>query len=184
MLDFNYRGMMSSDQRGRPRSSSREALEEAATELFLEHGYDATTVDDIAARAGVSRATFFNYFPTKSAVLWVGVDRALTALEAQLEAGATLASALAVVAAASGGESVPLIASQGEAMGTGEDVVAEAGKRIITLSRLVAASDIAPEQVWSTTGEIVQACLEWAKAGVSRGTPQQYFLARGLIAEN
>lgn len=172
---------MASDQRGRPRSSSREALEEAATELFLEHGYQHTTVDDIAARAGVSRATFFNYFPTKSAVLWVGVDRALDELERALGTGESLAESLRVVADAFGGVSLPLIASQAEAMNTGDDVLAEAGKRIITLARLVAGSDVAPDRVWSTTGAIVQACLEWARAGVAREGLQQYLLAYKLI---
>lgn len=172
---------MAPDQRGRPRSSSRESLEEAATELFLEHGYQATTVDDIAARAGVSRATFFNYFPTKSAVLWVEVDRALDALERALAAGASLSEGLGRVTDALGGESVPLIASQAEAMNTGEDVVAEAGKRIVALSRLVADSDIAPDLVWSTTGAIVQACLEWAQAGVAREDLQHYLRAHTLI---
>ena len=172
---------MASDQRGRPRSSSREALEEAATELFLEHGYQATTVDDIAARAGVSRATFFNYFPTKSAVLWVEVDRALGNLDQTLATGVSLAESLRLVTDAFGRESVPLIASQAEAMNTGEDVLAEAGKRIIALSRLVAGSDIAPELVWSTTGAIVQACLEWAQAGVARQELQHYLRAHTLI---
>ena len=172
---------MASEQRGRPRSSSREALEEAATELFLEHGYQATTVDDIAARAGVSRATFFNYFPTKSAVLWVEVDRALETFERALGDGASLAEGLGLVTDALGRESVPLIASQAEAMNTGEDVLAEAGKRIIALARLVTGSDIAPDRVWSTTGAIVQACLEWASDGVSRDELQAYLRAYALM---
>ncbi len=172
---------MASDQRGRPRSSSREALEEAATELFLEHGYQNTTVDDIAARAGVSRATFFNYFPTKSAVLWVGVDRALDQLERALGTGASLEESLGMVAEAFGGVSLPLIASQAEAMNTGEDVLSEAGKRIIMLARLVAGSSISPDRVWSTTGAIVGACLEWARAGVSRKGLPHYLGSHKLI---
>ena len=52
---------MTSDSRaGRPRASSREVLAEAACELFLEKGYDATSVADITTRAGVSRSSFFN----------------------------------------------------------------------------------------------------------------------------
>ncbi|MDQ4138682.1 MAG: TetR/AcrR family transcriptional regulator, partial [Actinomycetota bacterium] len=69
---------------GRPRVSSRRTIEEAAAELFLEQGYDRTTVDDIARRAGVGRATFFNYFPSKPDLLWVDVDEGLARLQEAL----------------------------------------------------------------------------------------------------
>ncbi|MBM7503595.1 TetR/AcrR family transcriptional regulator [Agromyces aurantiacus] len=45
------------------------AIESAAVELVLEHGYDDVTVDMICARAGVSQRTFFNHFKTKDAAL-------------------------------------------------------------------------------------------------------------------
>ena len=66
--------MSSPGRAGRPKASSRETLAEAACELFLERGYDATSVADITQRAGVSRSSFFNYFASKSDVLWSGVD--------------------------------------------------------------------------------------------------------------
>lgn len=69
---------------GRPRAASREILEEAACELFLERGYAATSVADITQRAGVSRATFFNYVPAKSDLLWTSIDDALARLEGEL----------------------------------------------------------------------------------------------------
>lgn len=56
---------------GRPASTSVHKLAEIAQELFLSKGFTETSVDDIAAAAGVSRRTFFRYFPTKADVLWV-----------------------------------------------------------------------------------------------------------------
>lgn len=47
------------------RARSRERLVAAATELFAEHGWHRTRVEDIAARAGLSVATAYNHFPTK-----------------------------------------------------------------------------------------------------------------------
>ena len=44
---------------------ARERLVFAAVDLFTEQGYDATTVTEIAARAGVTKSTFFRYFPDK-----------------------------------------------------------------------------------------------------------------------
>ncbi|WP_242346226.1 TetR/AcrR family transcriptional regulator [Anaeromyxobacter terrae] len=50
-------------------AEARGALFGAAMQLFREKGFDETTAEDIAARAGFSRATFFNHFGTKAAVL-------------------------------------------------------------------------------------------------------------------
>jgi len=47
----------------------KEALYTAAMELFQEKGFDETSVEEISERAGLSRATFFNHFGSKSAVL-------------------------------------------------------------------------------------------------------------------
>ncbi|WP_461476488.1 TetR/AcrR family transcriptional regulator [Microbacterium sp. HJ5] len=49
------------------------AIEAAAVDLVLEHGYEAVTVDMICARAGVSPRTFFNHFKTKDTAL-IGVS--------------------------------------------------------------------------------------------------------------
>jgi AcrR family transcriptional regulator len=57
-----------------PRSGveARERLREAALELYLEHGYDATTTAQIAARAGVTERTYFRHFADKREVLFDG----------------------------------------------------------------------------------------------------------------
>jgi AcrR family transcriptional regulator len=46
----------------------------AALELFVDQGYDNTTVAQIAARAGLTKSTFFRHFPDKREVLFVGQD--------------------------------------------------------------------------------------------------------------
>ncbi len=45
--------------------------------LFAERGYDATSIDDIAAAAGIARRTFFGYFPAKADVVWGEFDAEL-----------------------------------------------------------------------------------------------------------
>lgn len=62
---------------GRRPSTSRAVLEHVALDLFAERGFEATTVDDIAAAAGISRRTFFRYYPSKNDVVWGDFDREL-----------------------------------------------------------------------------------------------------------
>lgn len=61
-------------RRGRPPGTTARAMELIAIRLFAEQGFDETTVEQIAAEAGVSRRTFFRYFDSKSAVLWYQFD--------------------------------------------------------------------------------------------------------------
>lgn len=51
-------------------AATKALLQELAVTLFLEQGYDQTTVAQIAERAGVSAMTFFRYFPTKESVVF------------------------------------------------------------------------------------------------------------------
>jgi AcrR family transcriptional regulator len=55
--------------RERKKQKTRERIRREAYSLFAEHGYEATTVDQIADAAEVSPSTFFRYFPTKEDVV-------------------------------------------------------------------------------------------------------------------
>lgn len=59
---------MVAQARRRDSAATRQALRDAATELFAERGYDRTTVRDIAMRAGVNQALLFRYFGSKEAL--------------------------------------------------------------------------------------------------------------------
>ena len=70
--------------RERKRRETLQRITEAGTRLFIARGYEATTLDAIAAEAGISRRTFFHYFKSK--------DEILLAMQSGL--GDTLAAAL------------------------------------------------------------------------------------------
>ncbi|MFV2178354.1 mycofactocin system transcriptional regulator [Actinomadura sp. LOL_016] len=73
---------------GRPRVTSRPALERLAFELFARQGFDETTVDDIAAAAGIGRRTFFRYFASKNDLVWGDFDEQLRRLRTLLDEAA------------------------------------------------------------------------------------------------
>src|ERR1700759_1541663 len=57
------------DLRERKRQVTLDRIAETGLKLFIEHGYEATTLDAIAAAAGISRRTFFHYLKSKEDVL-------------------------------------------------------------------------------------------------------------------
>lgn len=71
---------------GRPPATTHAELERIGLELFTTNGFEATSVDDIAAAAGVSRRTFFRYFPAKADVVWGDFDAAVARMRDELAA--------------------------------------------------------------------------------------------------
>jgi TetR/AcrR family transcriptional regulator, regulator of mycofactocin system len=69
---------------GRRPSSSRADIEHVALELFERKGFEETTVDDIAAAAGIGRRTVFRYFPSKNDIPWGDFEGSLEVMRAGL----------------------------------------------------------------------------------------------------
>lgn len=162
-------------------------LEEAACELFLEQGYAATSVADITRRAGVSRATFFNYVPAKSDLLWTSVDDALTRLEDHLRdmpAGGTgrdaavadPRAALHAVAAEFEPGSVVLAFANAEPMGVVEELEESAARRQSRAGRIIAqhlgrrgVDDLTADVLGTAlAGAFLSALRHWSRLPVPR----------------
>ena len=71
--------------RDRKREETRRALAHAAYTIVRDEGVDAVTADAVADRAGVSRRTFFNYFPSVESVLTASISDFFAALSERLE---------------------------------------------------------------------------------------------------
>jgi AcrR family transcriptional regulator len=95
--------------RGRKKERTRLAIRDAALELFAERGYEATTVDEIAERADVSKATFFRYFATKGEVIFTSEGYELEALRHAIIGRPSGEQDLIAVAHAVRGEWVPTL---------------------------------------------------------------------------
>ncbi|MFS4506422.1 TetR/AcrR family transcriptional regulator [Clavibacter sp. Sh2141] len=179
--------MTSARPAGRPRRSSRATLEEAAAELFLENTYAATTVEQIAQRAGVSRATFFNYFASKADLLWAGLDdtlrafgEALASTDPEEPAVDAVVDALVRAARTRGEGWLPLALTQHEVMGLGPDVAGEGVTRAAPLVDPVAQAlarasahraSAAPVRIAAAAlaATTAAAVIAWAGEGVGRG---------------
>src|ERR1700709_1243595 len=85
---------------GRWEADASGRLREAAMELYLERGFEQTTVAEIADRAGLTARTFFRYFADKREVLFGGAVSLQDHLVAALDGAPESASPMGAVAAA------------------------------------------------------------------------------------
>ena len=173
--------------RGRPLASSPEMLQEAALELFVEQTYAKTTIEEITQRAGVSRATFFNYFPAKSDVFWVDLDDALRRLSGVLgdhqsvEQTPTVGllvvlQGLCAVAREMGEGRVPLALTQHELMGSVHELQSSALTRFSNQATIMSeflqgfgfSAPRARAAAYASIATAIAATQEWAEAGTSR----------------
>jgi len=85
---------------GRWQPDARARLQLAALELYGERGYEATTVAEIAERAGLTKRTFFRYFADKREVLFAGSELLEEQMVAAIGAATAGASTLSLIGAA------------------------------------------------------------------------------------
>lgn len=71
-------------RRGRAPSTTRAELARIGLDLFIARGFDAVTVEDVAAAAGIGRRTFFRYFPSKNDLAWGDFGALLDEFRARL----------------------------------------------------------------------------------------------------
>ncbi|WP_378146075.1 TetR/AcrR family transcriptional regulator [Cnuibacter sp. UC19_7] len=176
---------------GRPRASSKEMLEEAAAELFVENTYERTTIEQIAQRAGVSRNTFFNYFASKSDLLWARLDDGVDLLAERLAEASThpidpydaVERSIAQTLEGLARGPAPLVLTQYEVMGVDDDLRAGGLARALRhaevierflASRLGPGSPSARAISLAVVGATAAAVGEWATAGPGREGPGAY----------
>lgn len=178
--------MAGESRAGRPKVSSRETLSEAACELFLERGYEKTSVADITQRAGVSRSSFFNYFSSKSDVLWSGLDARIGTAVVELgglgpDAGATaVRGILLAVVDDFAPDPLALALRNAAAMGLEEELVRDTGLRHARLASAVAASahgsgiDVIRADIIGAAyaAAVLSSLRVWAEQGAGTGTPE------------
>ncbi|MFE1663602.1 TetR/AcrR family transcriptional regulator [Microbacterium sp. P02] len=181
--------MTSPSRSGRPRASSRETLAEAACELFLEQGYESTSVLDITTRAGVSRSSFFNYFASKADILWATFDERLEAVLTALADTADPRGVLVALAADFEPDTLALGITQATAMGISDELERERAVRQGRLAQSIAArlraggADglVADVGGASLSGALFAAIWRWAQDGAGR-TDLRPILERALRA--
>ncbi len=178
--------------RGRPQAASRELLQEAAFELFLENGFAGTTVEQITTRAGVSRNTFFNYFTAKGDVFWVELDDSLATLAGSLRESAADAppmqavhQAILAFGAEFGPDRVPFALTQYELIGSVHELQASALTRFTAQASIIREFLVvrgfdhlhAGAAAYAAIGAAVAAGQAWAAAGTGRGEVEPYLRA-------
>jgi AcrR family transcriptional regulator len=176
-----------SSRPGRPKASSQETLAEAACELFLEQGFAATSVVDITRRAGVSRSSFFNYFSSKSDILWAAFDERVDAAVRSLSRGGGVREALGAVADDFAPDALALAIVNAEQMGVADELEREAAARQSRVadgvSRRLLVDGVEPlraEVIGAACGGAVWAAVRaWAHQGAGR-RPLQPLLDRSL----
>lgn len=178
--------------RERKKARTRAAIQEAALRLYLERGYDTTTVDQIAAAADVSTSTFFRYFPTKAeTVLYDRLDpvflESFANQPAHLSPLAAIRAAMHEVMGELDPEQATLERSRWHLIARVPELRAAVGERMGELTAMVAvavaertgrAADDLAVRVWA--GALIGGIMAAAFAGLEKGEDVLAYVDRGI----
>jgi AcrR family transcriptional regulator len=152
------------DWRQRKKTATRDRIRASAVQLFREQGYDATTVEQIAAAAGVSHMTFFRYFPAKEdVVLSDGYDPVIASLIAQTPAAWPLTRRIRTV----------LVQGLRQIYDTERDT-------LLAQNKLIVSTPALRERLWADQIATQQLILQ--ALGASQDHPQPSFQDRVTVA--
>ncbi|RXT28168.1 TetR family transcriptional regulator [Rhizobium leguminosarum] len=113
----NKRTETTGGRRERKRRQTRERIEQAAMSLFLQRGFEATTIEDITEAADVSKRSFFDYFPSKEEVVFAWQDAFADRLMAAIAARPADESSVTAVEAAITATVIAAVDEPGLALG-------------------------------------------------------------------
>ena len=162
--------------RARKKRVMRQQLSDTATRMFVERGFDAVRVAEVAEACGVSEKTVFNYFPTKESLV---LDR----LEATM---ASLRTGLAEPAVPPVQAALRILDRELSAMTgwlTGQDDPAGAARAIRRFGDLIRATPSLRAYQSDMIDQFVTVAAEIlaARAGLLAGDPEPQIAARALL---
>jgi AcrR family transcriptional regulator len=162
--------------RARKKRVMRQQLSDTATRMFVERGFDAVRVAEVAEACGVSEKTVFNYFPTKESLV---LDR----LEATM---ASLRTGLAEPAVPPVEAALRILDRELSAMTawlTGQDDPAGAARAIRRFGDLIRATPSLRAYQSDMIDQFVTVAAEIlaARAGLLAGDPEPQIAARALL---
>ena len=167
---------MTEGLRERKKRLMRRQLSDTATRMFLERGFDAVRVADVAEACGVSEKTVFNYFPTKESLVLDRLEPALAALRTGLaDPGVPpVEAALAILERE---------LSSLTAWLAGQDDPGEARRAIRRFGDLIRATPSLRAYQSDMMGQFVSVAAEVlaARAGMSADDPEPQVAARALL---
>ena len=162
--------------RARKKRLMRQQLSDTATRMFLDRGFDAVRVSDVAEACGVSEKTVFNYFPTKESLVLDRLEATVASLRSGLAEAAVppVEAALRILDRELSGLTA-FLSSTDDPAGAAE-AIRRFGDLIRTTPSLRAYQSDMMDQFVSVAAEILA-----ARAGLDADDPEPQIAARALL---